>query len=265
MSGILLGLAGWLAVSVVVTGAWVLAMHRRRYPLDEATRRRRRVMAAQGLTLAGSVAVAAAVSPSGDWEPHELVAVLAAFALASDAVPVPVGRFRFSGGFVGIVLAMALLGPAPAVFIGILCAVVDGLRVRPPRPYLLNNLASYASFPLAGGVVLGALADAPPALFAVAVGVVAVLANLLNFVLVAGHAAALDPTRDALAPAIRRTWLPMVPWELATAVVIAIAVYGYATAGAAVVAACAVGLLALQALLVLARDVPRFQPPPRVG
>lgn len=263
MIEIAIGLAAWLGVSVLVAGGWVLAAHRLRSPIDAVARHRRQVMTAQALVLAASVFAAAALSPATDWQPAELVVVLTAFALASDAVPVPVGRFRFSGAFVAIVLAMALLGPGPAVAIGLICALVDALRSRPPLPYLLNNLATYAAFPLLGGLALGALADAPPAPFAVAVGVVAVLANLLNFVLVAGHAAALDPTRDTLLPAIRRTWLPLIPWELATAAFVGAAAYGYATAGEIVVAACAVGLVALQVMLVAARGVPRLQLPGR--
>ena len=49
---------------------------------------------------------------------------------------------------------MALLGPAPAVAMGLACASVDAVRGRIRGSLLLSNLATYAFFPLLGGVIL---------------------------------------------------------------------------------------------------------------
>ena len=59
-----------------------------------------------------------------------------------------------------IVLAMALLGPAPAVAIGVLSVLVDQLRARNPLPRLITNLATFATFPLIGGLLIEAGRDA---------------------------------------------------------------------------------------------------------
>lgn len=266
MTTVMIVLASWLALSVVASAVWSAAL--RRLSAGPAgrlseTHRRRWVMCGQATLLVASVAAAALTSRAADWQPAALVAVLAAFALASDAIPVPAGRYRFSAGFVAMVLAMALLGPAPAVAIGLLCAGVDGARSRPALPYLLNNLAAYAAFPLVGALLLRLFDGASPTAFAAAVAAVAVVVNLLNFLLIASHAAALD--REPILPALRQTWAPVLPWELATASVTALTAYGYAMGGDVVVAFCAVALATLQVVLVAARGTPWLQPPPRIG
>ena len=50
--------------------------------------------------------------------------------VGSDFMTLEAKRFRISGSFLGLVLAMALLGPAPAVAMGIACSVTDALRSR---------------------------------------------------------------------------------------------------------------------------------------
>ena len=56
---------------------------------------------------------------------------------------------------------MALLGPAPAAFLGLASALVDALRRRVRGTYLLNNLLTYTTFPLLGGIVAAARSTAP--------------------------------------------------------------------------------------------------------
>jgi hypothetical protein len=67
-----------------------------------------------------AVAVVAAVdSTATDWQPFELFVVLLALAIGSDLLAVRHKVQRISGSFLALVLAMALLGPAPAVVIGV--------------------------------------------------------------------------------------------------------------------------------------------------
>lgn len=245
MTGVLTVLAVWLAAAVAVAAAWsafarTLAGTRRAH--SDRARRRRRAACVQAALLAGALATAGTASAAAQWEPLPLVFLLAGLALATDAVPLAIGGYRFTGAFVALVLSMALLGPAPAVAIGVLCAAVDAARTRPAAPFLLNNLAAYATFPLAGALALSLMSG--PVLLAAGCFVVAVLVNLLNFVLIAGHAAMREGT--SLRRAIRRTWLPLLPWEAATAAMAALTVFGYDAVGPVVVAGFAVSLAVLQ-------------------
>ena len=74
--------------------------------------------------------------------------------LGSDFIVLNAKRFRIGASFLGIVLAMAVLGPAPAAAIGFLAALCDAIRSRTRGSYLLSNLVTYATFPLVGGLVL---------------------------------------------------------------------------------------------------------------
>jgi hypothetical protein len=49
-------------------------------------------------------------------------------------------------------LAAVLLGGGPAALIGVLTISLGWLRPREDTHYLLNNLATYARFPLLGGL-----------------------------------------------------------------------------------------------------------------
>ena len=90
-----------------------------------------------------------------------------------------------------MVLAMALLGPAPAVALAAGCALVDTIATRRSIDRALVNLATYSTFSLAGGVAIQALVgDFDPhhgdALwFAGVVLAVFLGTNTLNFLMVA--------------------------------------------------------------------------------
>ena len=51
--------------------------------------------------------------------------MLIVLACGSELIGLKIRDLRVSGSFLAIVLAMALLGPAPAVLVGILCSGVD--------------------------------------------------------------------------------------------------------------------------------------------
>src|ERR1700754_2289012 len=143
---------------------------------------------AEALLLVGAIALAVMTSTPADWEPPALVAVLLALALATDLFAVSFGGQRISGSFLALVLAMALLGPAPATAIGIASVLFDHLRARNPLPLLLANLATFATFPLVGGLLIQA-ADVDPesAAFPLLVLGVFMVTNLLNFLMIGGH------------------------------------------------------------------------------
>src|SRR4051812_2753505 len=145
--------------------------------------------AAQALGLVLALACAAYLSDESQWQPLKLVLLLALLVLGSDILVLDAKRFRIGGSFTGLVLAMALLGPAPAALLGLASALVDALRRRVRGTYLLNNLLTYTTFPLIGGVVLAAVHSSghEESGYAVAVFCVFLAANLLNFLMIAGH------------------------------------------------------------------------------
>src|SRR5690348_3410305 len=113
-----------------------------------------------GTNLAVLIAVAllaASSSTAAAWRPLPVIAMLLAFSVASDSLAVPLRGIRISGEFPAFVLAMVLLGPAPAAAIGIATAVVDAVLSRPKWEGVLTNVATYGAFPLAGGFLMHVL------------------------------------------------------------------------------------------------------------
>ena len=109
----------------------------------------RAVVGSEVVLLVIVVIVAALTSELSQWTPWELVGLLAVLVLGSDYMTFSARRFRISGAFLGFVLAMAVLGPAPATALGLAAAIVDGIRCRTRGPELLSNIVTYATFPLA--------------------------------------------------------------------------------------------------------------------
>src|SRR4051812_33514346 len=114
------------------------------------------------LLLCAGVIGAVASSRASDWHPLPLVVLLVVLAHGSELMTLDMRGVRMSGSFLAFVLAMALLGPAPAVAISLSCAVVDALLTRRSPDRALLNFAMYATYPLAGGLAIVAVAGAAP-------------------------------------------------------------------------------------------------------
>jgi HD domain-containing protein len=260
----------WLAVALwAVIVVWSLALMRaastsgidpRRSPEPPDPRlrtapvlgkhRERTLIVAQSVILAGSIAAMVLLSTEDQWTPFDLVGLLAVLVVGSDFLTLRAKRFRISGSFLGLVLAMALLGPAPAGAMGIACASVDAIRGRTRGIYLLNNLATYAFFPVVGALILDKLADfgmTHDGGVAIAVFGVFVLTNLLNFAMIAGNTVYLRG--GSLVEMFKTVYVPVFPWELATASLTAMAVYGFERYGAGVIGLFALALGVCQLLL----------------
>ena len=250
-----LALAGWMAVV-----AWSLAVVRmagderaRATPAAApgalSPRRTRTVVAVQGVVLLGGLLTAALLSTEEQWKDLPMVGLLAVLVLGSEFLTVEAKRFRISGAFLGLVLAMAVLGPAPAVAMGLASALSDATRSPARGSYLLNNLTTYVTFTLLGGVVLQGLEQqgVEQGAYAVAVFVVFVATNALNFSMIAGHTVLLRG--GSLRRMLRTVYLPVLPWELATAVLTAMAVYGFELYGAGILGLFTVALGVYQLLL----------------
>jgi putative nucleotidyltransferase with HDIG domain len=257
----------WLAVALwVLIVAWSLALMRAAGSHEAAARQadaprrarskslpggRRRVLAVtQAALLAVVVVTAAAVSTADQWRPLPMVGLLAVLVLGSDFIVLDAKRFRIGGSFLGIVLAAAVLGPSPAVLLGVGATVADAVRSRARGIYLLNNLVTYATFPLVGGLILSSLhagGTIERGGFAIAVFAVFMLVNVLNFVMIAGHTVLLRG--GSLWQMFRTVYWPVLPWELATASITAMAVYGFELYGAGIIGIFALALGVCQLLL----------------
>jgi putative nucleotidyltransferase with HDIG domain len=202
--------------------------------------------------LVAACAVAALDSTAADWEPPELFVVLLAFAIGSDFLALRHRAQRISGSLLAIVLAMALLGPAPAVAIGVLSVLVDQLRTHNPLPRLITNLATYATFPLVGGLLIEAVAtaldlqDDDLAFSAVVMGGFLV-AIVLNFLGIAGDY--VFHSRGSLAHEVRTILVPVLPSELVSALLCGLVAFVYGRSGFEALALLVVVLVTFQYLL----------------
>jgi putative nucleotidyltransferase with HDIG domain len=187
-----------------------------------------------GLILAAALLGAVETSRAEDWAPLSLIALLFVLATASEMMPLEIRGVRLSGSFVSMVLAMALLGPAPAVAIAAGCALVDTIATRRSIDRALVNLATYSTFSLAGGVAIAALVgDFDPLYgdalwFAGAVFSVFLATNALNFVMVA------SASRFAYGvsiPDLLRSLVTALPSEFATGLLTASVAFTYGHLG----------------------------------
>jgi putative nucleotidyltransferase with HDIG domain len=216
------------------------------------TARSKRLLACEVLVLVAAGVVAALSSTAADWQPIELFGVLLALALGSDLLAVRHGAQRISGSFLALVLAMALLGPAPAATIGVTSVLVDQLRTRNPLPRLITNLATYATFPLVGAFLIEWAADAlgvheDDLAFLLLIFGGFLVANLLNFLGIAGDYA--FHHRASLAHEFRTIFLPVLPSELVSALLCVLVAGVYVRSGFAALSLLAVVLVVFQYLL----------------
>ena len=202
-------------------------------------RAQRLVLAAQVAVLALTAGAVVHSSDSAEWSHPELYLSLIALAVISEVFPIETKTLRISGAFPALVMIMAFCGPGPAVAGAVLCVAVDIGFSRPPLYRALNNLYTYALFPLAGALVFDLLDLRPAAeheaLFvsAVVLGVF-VGTNFLNFVLIVAPLAILE--RFDLVAKIRTVYLPVLPVEVAAGLLTATVAYGYQLIGMAAVA-----------------------------
>jgi putative nucleotidyltransferase with HDIG domain len=192
--------------------------------------------------LSAAVCAAALTSEAADWRPIELVLLLFVLAAGSEIMTIEMRRLRISASFLAIVLAMALLGPAPAAAIGIGSVLIDGAISRGSFRRVAINVTIYSIFPVLGGLLLDGFEGNPSPqdalAFAGMVLLVFMLTNTLNFLLVAlmMHLDGVVSFRDA----VKTTFLPVLPVEFATGLLTAGVAYCYGLIGVG-----AVGLLAV--------------------
>lgn len=205
-----------------------------------------------GAALAAAAAAAAVLSRASDWRPASLLGIIAVLAVCSDLFELRTKSLRIAGSFPALILAMALLGPAPAAAIGAGVTLVSVIRNRSPVHTAVWDLAICTVFPLLGAEALRLLTErggvSPDgAWFLVAVLGTFLVANAVNFALVATVGRSLDGV--GVRERLRTDFLPVLPWELVTAALTVAIVALHQWVGLAALALSAAGVLIFQYLL----------------
>ena len=211
----------------------------------------RAALAGMSIALAGTAAFAVWWAPECDWD-LSLLAVLLAFSVFSDLTAVSTeSKVKVSGSFLALVVAMVFLGGTPAALIGVATISVGWLRWRDERHYLLNNLLTYALFPLAGGIAFEAATSAAgltqddPS-FYLLVFALFQFSLAINFVLVAGYRAYVERSRFA---GQLHVLPPVLPSEFASAMLAVAVAFIYHVIGISAIALFGVVLITFQYLL----------------
>jgi putative nucleotidyltransferase with HDIG domain len=213
----------------------------------------RLVLALEVIGVVVAIGLALALANDARWDLLAL-AILQALAVASElsAVSSASRRIKVSGSFLAIVATIVLFGAAPAVAIGLVTILVSWVRERYERHFLLINLVTYTWFPLATGAAFHA---AQTSLSATDDGSIYYLLTLgaflvalaIDFGLVALYLTYLE--RSRFSSKIERALLPVLPSELASAILTVVVVYGYASLGSPALAFAAIGIFIFQYLL----------------
>jgi putative nucleotidyltransferase with HDIG domain len=196
-------------------------------------------LASQWLLLAGAIAVAVFTSRSVDWHPTELVGLLLVLSVVGEWLTITMGSQSVSAGFVALVLAMTLLGPAPAVAIGIVAIAADSIARRPAPTVCLSNATTYAVYLVVGALLsrflLGNVhephnpAITATATFAFVVFGVFIATNLLNFALIAIQKSVFQ--EKSFLNQVYTVLVPVLPGQLAAAVLAVILAVAYTKMG----------------------------------
>lgn len=199
----------------------------------------RAYLASQWILLAGTIVVAALTSRWQDWQPLEMLVLLVVVGVLGERLTVTIGSQTLSSSFVAFALAMALLGPAPAVAIAFVLAAVDWYSRRPSMAVSVSNTAAYMAFSLVGALVVRAIVgdvhspriepSTRGITFALIVFGVFVSTNILNFALIAVQKRVLDGR--GLIMQVRTLLIPMLPVEFAASILAAILAVAYTNLG----------------------------------
>ncbi len=203
------------------------------------------------LALAAGVALTRA--GSFDWDPALFVTLLGV-SIAGDltAVDTKTSRVKLSSSFLAIVVAIVFLGEAPAAAIGVITIAGGWLRARYSAPDLLVNLVTYAWFPLIAGSAFHEVVEATgttgndASFYLLILGLFAA-ALIIDFVAIAGYSSYVEGSR--LGPKFKQALLPLLPSELASALLALGGAYAYIQLGTPAVGLFGVVLITFQYLI----------------
>ncbi|CAN5469101.1 hypothetical protein BH10ACT11_BH10ACT11_16880 [soil metagenome] len=213
----------------------------------------KRVITLEWIALGAAVALAGVLAPSGDRD-LPLFGLLLALGVISDiaAIDVASHKIKVSGSFLAIVAAAVFLGPALAAVIGVLTILAGWAHHRYGGHILLINVVTYAWFPLAAGglfhLAVNAFGiDTDDGVFYLLVFGLFVLALAIDFVLIAGYFAYQESS--SFKTKVQRSLVPILPSELASALLTVGIAYAYAMIGITAIAMFGIVLGVFQYLL----------------
>lgn len=229
---------------------------------------RRLFWAAEALLLAGSVIAAGWLSRPEEWHPLALVALLLVLALGGEWFTVETSGGILSASLGVMALAMGLLGPGPAGACAIAAIGLHSAMERRPPAVWLNNLAAFGVAAFAGALVVRAVAGnvagvhsqdlTQSTMFGLLLLGALVVLLVVNFILFALELL----VRESRPPSrsVRELFLPLLPGELAVAVIATILVLVYRSVGLpALLAAIPVLLIFRQLTVALVRSEQRAE------
>ena len=204
------------------------------------------------LALAAVTAVAILRAPLADWD-MALFGILLGFSVFSDITAIETeSRLKISGSFLAQVLAIVFLGGPPAALIGLISILAGWLRFREDWNFLLINLVTYTTFPLVVGIgfreTLAAtgVTTADPVFYVLVFG--AFLAALaINFSMIAAYGSYLR--FSSFGEKVRTALIPLLPSELAAALMAVGVAFTYVQIGLGGVALFGIVLVTFQYLL----------------
>jgi putative nucleotidyltransferase with HDIG domain len=200
------------------------------------------------------VVVAAAVwqAPNANWE-LALLGTLLAFSIVSEIMSVETeSHLKISGNYLAMVPAMVFLGGTPAAVIGLISILGGWFRYRDNLHDLLVNIGTYITFPLVVGVAFheivasAGITETDVAFYVLVFG--AFVAGLaLNFLMIGADSYYVY--RTSFLENLRTVLIPLLPSELAAALLAVGVAFFYAQIGLAGVALFGIVLVTFQYLL----------------
>ena len=205
-----------------------------------------------GLALAGVVSIAVWRAPHAHWD-WALFGTLLAFSAFSDVMSIETeSRLRISANFLALIIGIVFLGGTPAALMGAVSILVGWLRFREDFHNLLVNVLTFTSFPLLVGIGFQELltatgtTSADPAFYVYVFGAFT-CGLLMNFVMIAADTCYIE--RSSFLSKIRTVMIPMLPSELAAALMAVGVAFIYVQIGLAGVALFGIVLVTFQYLL----------------
>jgi putative nucleotidyltransferase with HDIG domain len=199
----------------------------------QRVRREKLVFGLSVVVFVAALAANVVVAPDGRWDPA-LLLILAPLVVLADLLEVRLASMRVSGGFLGLILAAAILGPAQASLLAILSTLIDTVHRRPMKVWVAVNFAAFAVFPLVGGLVMQALAGAMSVTiadpeFGIPIVAGATVATVSNFFISATAGKIVDG--DHIVDEFRKIFIPLLPSEGAMVLLTSLIVFAYAHTG----------------------------------
>jgi putative nucleotidyltransferase with HDIG domain len=191
-------------------------------------------------------------APAADWDPA-LFGILLGFSIFSDLTAIETSsKLKTSGSFLALVLAMVFLGGPPAAIIGVISIWLGWFRWHDDAHDLLVNTLTYAAFPMVSGLAFHKAIEysnvsASEPMFYVLVFATFLLALALNFSMIAADACYV--WRTSFIARVRTALVPLLPSELAAALMTVGVAYFYHQIGISGVALFGIVLVTFQYLL----------------